>query len=347
MIKQPTFDHQKHLSEHDLIAAYFAPLAGVGSFGLRDDAALFTPSHGSELVITTDALIAGVHFFAQDEPASIARKAMGVNLSDLAAKGAKPCAFVLTLALTKDQNHDWLQAFSQGLAHMIEVSGCALIGGDTVRTSGPLMISITMFGEVPTGKMLKRSGANQDDYIIVTGTIGDAALGLKLREKNIQNQTHQASHDLSKNDHDFLIDRYLHPQPRLAIREALLTYATSAMDISDGLIGDTEKLLHASRIVQNMNYGAHIVLPNVPLSHAAHTILNHDPSMLEVVVTGGDDYEILCTVPPRDYESFAKHARLALVNVTIIGKITLTGRVIAIDDRGDEKTFSSSAYSHF
>ena len=168
-------------SEDDLIARYFAPIAGPGGLRLRDDAALVEETPGREQVVTTDALVAGVHFFADDPPRSIARKALGVNLSDLAAKGATPQGFVLTLALPDGWTNDWLAEFASGLGAEATAYGCPLLGGDTVRTPGPLMLSVTALGTVPRGRMVRRTGARPGDRLFVTGSIGDAALGLRLR----------------------------------------------------------------------------------------------------------------------------------------------------------------------
>jgi thiamine-monophosphate kinase len=166
--------------EDELIARYFGPLAGPGALELKDDTALITPVPGHDLVLTADAIVAGVHFLPDDPPDSIGRKALGVNLSDLAAKGADPLGFVLTLALPPDWTETWVAGFAAGLGGMARELGCPLLGGDTVRTPGPLSISVTAFGTVPEGRMVRRTTARPGDAICVTGTIGDAALGLAL-----------------------------------------------------------------------------------------------------------------------------------------------------------------------
>ena len=165
-------------SEDDLIARYFAPIAGAGGLGLRDDAARIAPPAGCEIVLTVDGLVAGVHFFADDPPAAIARKALRVNLSDLAAKGATPLGFLLTLVLPRDWKPDWLELFAKGLGEDAAAFACPLLGGDTVSTPGPLTLSITTLGSVPAGRMVPRDGARAGDALYVSGTIGDAALGL-------------------------------------------------------------------------------------------------------------------------------------------------------------------------
>jgi thiamine-monophosphate kinase len=325
------------MKEHELIATYFAPLAGEGGLGLIDDAALFYPSAGCELVITADALISGVHFFQNDPPVSIAHKALGVNLSDLCAKAASPRGFVMALALTGSEDAAWLSAFSQGLGALVKQSGCALLGGDTVRTTGPLMISITAFGEVKTGGMVRRSGAKVGDLIAVSGTIGDAAIGLQLRL-----QQHNPAFALLKADERaFLHDRYLHPQPRLALTETLSHYATAAMDISDGLIGDAQRLLQASQ------KGAHISLDKVPYSAAIQRLMAQNIHWRDKALTGGDDYEILFTFSPQNRDVFEHVAQQHGIPITVIGHITDDTFLTCTDEEGREVAFSTPAYSHF
>src|SRR4051812_27192471 len=198
-------------SEDELIARFFAPLAGAGGLGLADDAALLRPRADYDLVLTVDAVVGGVHFFGGDPPASIARKALAVNLSDLAAKGAHPIGFLLTLALPEDWTEAWLGGFAEGLGEAARALGCPLLGGDTVRANGALSLSVTALGETPSGRMVRRGAAQPGDRLCVTGTIGDAALGLALR----LDPPPDFAARLSAEQRDFLFDRYLHPQPRL------------------------------------------------------------------------------------------------------------------------------------
>lgn len=213
-------------SEDDLIATYFAPMAGEGALGLRDDAALFRIEPGQDLVVTADAVVGGVHFFLDDPADSIAVKALGVNLSDLAAKGARPIGFVMTLALPTDWSPAWLRAYSDGLACVSADHACPLLGGDTVRTPGPVSISITAFGSVPGGRMVRRTTAQAGDRLYVSGTIGDAALGLKLRVDPAAYAALPEAHRTT------LVDRYLHPQPRTNLAPVLLAHAHGGMDVS-------------------------------------------------------------------------------------------------------------------
>ena len=246
-------------SEDDLIARYFAPIAGPAGLGLRDDAALLRPPAGRDMVLTTDALVAGVHFFADDPPGAIARKALRVNLSDLAAKGAQPVGFLLNLALPSDWTASWLAAFAAGLGEDAAHYGCPLLGGDTVKTPGPLTLAITALGAVEPGRMPPRFGVKTGDRLYVTGTVGDAALGLRLRLGQ--------GPALDEADRDHLLERYLLPQPRLALAPAMARYANAGMDVSDGLVGDLTKMLRVSGVTARVN------LARLPLSRAATAVV--------------------------------------------------------------------------
>src|ERR1700753_4086639 len=225
--------------EDSLIARYFRPLAtDPGAFDLGDDAAILK-AFGDDIVGTTDAIVEGVHFLPDDPPDTLARKALGVNLSDLAAKGAVPAGCVLTLAL-REVNEDWLQRFAQALGEDCTRYGCPLLGGDTVSTPGPLMISVTAFGRVPAGRMVRRNGAKAGDLVLVTGTIGDAALGLYVLRGG------KATRDVDVAAREMLVRRYRVPQPRVALAAAVRDHAHAAMDVSDGLAGDFAKLWHLS-----------------------------------------------------------------------------------------------------
>lgn len=323
--------------EFELIARYFAPIAGRDGLGLLDDAALLRPARGYELVVTVDALVAGVHFFPGDPAGSIARKALAVNLSDLAAKGARPDGFVLTLALPRGWTEDWLAAFATGLAAIAEEAACPLIGGDTVSTTGPLTLSITAFGSVPAGRMVLRSGAKPGDLVLVTGTIGDGALGLRAHGPSRPEWVGR----ISETDRAFLADRYLHPQPRLALAPALQRHASAAMDISDGLVGDLGKLLSASRV------GAEIDLDAVPLSPAARNAVMADPALAELAWTGGDDYEILCTASEMEFPSLAAAAQAAGLGLARIGRVTAEAGAVRYSEAGRPRSFARGSFVHF
>lgn len=324
--------------EDRLIARYFKPIARhPGALGLADDAALLKPPTGHELVLTADAIVGSVHFFPDDPPDSVARKALGVNLSDLAAKGAKPAGFLLTLALPKDHGKKWLKAFARGLGAAAKRYGCPLLGGDTVLTPGPVTISITAFGTLPKGTMVRRSGARVGDVVVVTGTIGDAALGLKLRTDIGAVHRWRLAPEIQRH----LASRYLVPQPRNAVADAVRRYANGAMDISDGLAGDLGKLLRESGV------GAQIEAARVPLSRAARQVLDADPDALETILSGGDDFEVLATVPQRKLAAFQKAARRARVPVTEIGRVTAGEAARFVGPDGRELTFRRASFSHF
>src|ERR1700704_471110 len=237
-------DRQSNLSGEDsLIARYFRPLAtDPGAFGLMDDAAILRAT-GGDIVVTTDAIVEGVHFLPDDPPDTLARKALRVNLSDLAAQGAAPAGFVLTLAL-RSFAEAWLQSFGAAPGEAAAQFGCPLLGGDTVSTPGPLMISITAFGRIPPGKMVHRSGAKPGDRVIVTGTIGDAVLGLDVLKRGPLAAALGADVAAS----EMLIGRYRVPQPKNALAKAVRDHASAALDVSDGLAGDLAKLCAASAV---------------------------------------------------------------------------------------------------
>jgi thiamine-monophosphate kinase len=324
-------------AEERLIARYLRPLAThPGALGLIDDAAVLTPPPGCDLVLTTDGVIAGVHFFPNDPAEDIGRKALRMNLSDLAAKGAKPLGFLLSLALPAGTDEGWIAGFAAGLGDDAERYGCPLLGGDTDHTPGPISVSIAAFGVVPHGQMVRRSTAKVGDSIVVTGTIGDAALGVKLRgDANLS-----ARWRLSTAMAHHLQDRYVLPQPRNALAEAVLHHATAAMDISDGLAGDLGKLCRASAVA------AEIDVARVPLSDAASAVIAAEPALIETALTGGDDYEIVLTLAPEKLAAFRAAGDAAGVPVTEIGRVQ-KGEGARFLVEGKALTFTRPAYSHF
>ncbi|WP_407522212.1 thiamine-phosphate kinase [Methylobacterium oryzisoli] len=325
-------------SEDELIARYFAPLAGPGGLGLRDDAAVLTPTPGHDLVLTADAIVAGVHYFPDDPPASVAIKALGVNLSDLAAKGAAPRGFLLTLALSDGWDEGWLAAFCAGLGEAASRHGCPLLGGDTVRAAGPTLLSITALGEVPAGRMVRRFTAQAGDHLLVSGSIGDAALGLRLRRE--PDAPWAAAIGEAHRRH--LADRYLHPRPRLALAPALAAHARAGMDVSDGLAGDLAKMLRAS------GCSAEVEVAAVPLSAAVAAAVAEAPDLLATALTGGDDYEILCAVPPAAVAALTACAAEGGVPLTRIGTVTADRGTPRFRDRdGSPIRFGRASFSHF
>ena len=326
--------HDEMSGEDRLIARFFKPIAThPGALALSDDAAFITPPAGCDLVLKTDAIIGGVHFFAEDAASDVARKALRVNLSDLAAKGAAPLGFLLSLALPKEIGDDWLAGFAEGLRGDALLYGCPLFGGDTDRTPGPITVSIAMVGSVPEGSMVRRAGARPGDRVFVSGTIGDASLGLALRNG--------APWKLSDAQRRHLTSRYLLPQPRNALAEAVRTHASAAMDVSDGLAGDFGKLCRASQVA------AEIAVAQVPFSDAAKAVLAAEPAMLETAPTGGDDYEIVCTVPAAKAESFRAAAQAAQVTVTAIGEIKAGEGARFMGADGRALAFKRASFSHF
>lgn len=324
--------------EDRLIARLFKPIARhPGALGLQDDAALLALPCGHELVLTKDALVAGVHFFADDPPASIARKAMRVNLSDLAAKGAVPLGVMLAFAIPPDMDEVALAAFARGIGEDVKLYGAPLLGGDTVRTPGPFTISITALGSVPTGTIVKRTTAGAGQAIVVTGTIGDGALGLALR----LDPTRPGFTGLDARALAFLRDRYLHPRPRLALATALRAHASAAMDVSDGLVGDLAKMLAASGVA------GEIETARIPLSAAAKAAIEAEPALLETAITGGDDYEILAVIPNERLDAFGTVATAAGIGMSVIGHTKPGKGLIVHDANGAVLQLARDSFSHF
>jgi thiamine-monophosphate kinase len=324
-------------AEDRLIARYFRPLAKhPGALGLVDDAAVIAPPPGCDVVLTTDGVISGVHVFADDRPENIGRKALRMNLSDLAAKGATPLGFLLSLALPAAIDEAWLAAFAAGLGEDAERYGCPLLGGDTDRTPGLTSVSIAAFGAVPHGKMVRRSTAKPGDSIIVTGTIGDAALGVLLRRDESLAKRWRLSEAMSAH----LKQRYLLPEPRNALAHAVLQSASAAIDVSDGLAGDLAKLCRASGVA------AEIDVARVPLSEAVRAAIAADPAVMETALSGGDDYEIVLTLAPDKFAALRTAAHQAGVAVTEIGRMT-AGEGARFLHRGKTLTFARPSYSHF
>ncbi len=312
--------------EFDIIKRYFAPLAGPEGLYLKDDAACYRPRHGYDLIISKDMLVSSVHFFKNDRPSLIAQKLLAVNLSDIAAKGAFPVGYFLGLALTSSVDDAWLSDFSDGLQDGQNRYGFQLFGGDTTASNFDIVLSCTMIAAVPADGMVKRSGAAVGDEIMVTGTLGDSALGLQCLLGNIP-----------KND--ILIDRYHRPQPRLSLADN--NFVSAATDISDGLLADLGHICAAS------NKGADIFHDALPLSNTARDILNKHPELCPSVYSGGDDYELVMTVSPSQKTRLIEKASQLNLVLTKIGEITDTNTVRLLDETGNEIPVASLGYSHF
>lgn len=319
-------------SEFDLIRKYFAPLCAEGSFKLSDDAALLSKSKGHSFVITQDALAEGVHFFSDDEPDCIAKKAIRVNLSDLAAKGARPKYISVALGLGNNWSEAWVRNFAQGIAQDCQKYSIELTGGDTFTTGGGCMISITAIGEVPYNSYVSRLGAKRGNLVFVTGTIGDAALGLLVRQGKLD--------ELSKPHSEFLKERYLLPQPATGFIKSIQNHATASMDISDGLLGDAEKLCRASGTGADLNLGA------IPLSAAAKAAIELESNLLETALSGGDDYEILFTVDEGSLDVLQRDALKDGVEITQIGRIASGQALKVFDTLGHVVNFKNKSYDH-
>ncbi len=322
--------------EFDLIERYFAPLStdAAGTFGLTNDAALLPSLPGCSVVVTADSLASGVHFRPDDPPELVAKKCLRVNLSDLAAMGAKPLGYLLALALPKGENEDWVRRFSEGLAEDQAQFGVSLYGGDTVATDGPLLITITAFGATPEGTALGRGSARAGDLIFVSGSLGDAALGLKAFNASLP--------DLEEAFAERLRERYLVPRPRVALGERLLNQglASAAMDISDGLVADLGHITKASKL------GAEVRVANLPLSSAAARVMELQPDLSASVLGGGDDYELLFTVAP---ERAAEVARIAVeldLPLTCIGKMKAGEGVTVLAPDGSEIEVGKPGWNH-
>jgi thiamine-monophosphate kinase len=324
--------NSNRISEFSLIKKYFAPLAGNGSFDLQDDAAEIVPSIGMSLVITQDAIAEDIHFFVDDGPKLIAQKALRVNLSDLAAKGATPKYISLALGLGKSWSEEWVAEFAKSLHQDCIAFGVQLTGGDTFTTGEGFVISITAIGELPSGQYVSRLGARLEDAIYVTGYIGDGALGLLARQNKLDG--------LGNEDKTYLVDRYLLPQPRTEISSSILKFATASMDISDGLVGDLEKLCNASDVL------ASIDVRNIPFSTATLPILESESNSLKTALTGGDDYEILLTVNPADCAAFENAVSSMSFPVKRIGTISSGQGVKVFDTDGQVIEFNKTSYDH-
>ena len=321
--------------EFDLIARFFAPLsrAAPGAFALGNDGALLTPPAGASLVVTKDLMVAGVHYPDGEEPAILARRLLRVNLSDLAAMGAAATAYALGLALPADVDDAWVEAFAAGLARDQDAFGVALIGGDTVATKGPAVLSLTAFGTVAGDACLTRSGAAAGDDIYVSGTIGDATLGLRAAQGGLA--------VLPPEDRAALATRFRLPEPRLALGAALVGLATCAIDVSDGLVADLGHLCAESEVA------ACVAVDAVPLSGPARRALAGGEAAIANLVTGGDDYELLFCAPPSARGTLDALGRRLGVALTRIGAIERGEGVTVVDADGRPLALERAGYTHF
>jgi thiamine-monophosphate kinase len=329
---------RKSQSGEDRLIELFRPLAREpGAFGLLDDAATITPPAGADLVLKTDAIVGGIHFFADDPAGAVAKKALRVNLSDLAAKGAEPLGFLLTLTLPAELDEQWVVDFARGLQEDIDAFACPLFGGDTDRTPGPVTVSIAAFGQVPHGRMVRRAGAKPGDFLVVTGTIGDSTLGLKLRRE----PGSKAFAKLDGGERAHLANRYLLPQPRLALARSIRECASAAIDVSDGLAGDVGKIAAVSGVA------ASIDARQIPLSGSAKAALAAEPKLIEQILAGGDDYEIAASVPEGRLSVLQKAAAAAGIGLTTIGRMAVGDGVAICGLDGKPLSLAERSFSHF
>jgi thiamine-monophosphate kinase len=312
-------------TEFSLIARHFRPLAGPGAMDLTDDAAVLTPPRGRQLVLTADAMIAGVHFLPDDPPDLVGRKLLRVNLSDLAAKGAVPLGYLMTVSTPKDTPEAWFAGFAAGLAQDQAIYGVTLLGGDTTATPGPISLSLTIIGHVTPDATVHRFGAQDGDQIWVTGTIGDGALGLAVAQGRLVDPT------------GYLLDRYRLPQPRVGL--ALAGVASAGMDVSDGLVQDLGHICRASRV------SAEVFAGKVPLSDTARAA---GADWLVTCLTGGDDYELLLAVPPARSDALQREAKRAGIPVTQVGHFhSGPPEVMVRQANGEPLALTREGWSHF
>jgi thiamine-monophosphate kinase len=323
------------LGEFELIADIFAPLAKAPlAFGLTDDAAIATPPSGQDLVVTTDAVIEGVHFLADDPPDLIAKKALRVNLSDLAAKGCTPSGYLLVLSLPERISPKWLRSFAEGLEQDQQEFGISLLGGDTTATPGPLTIVITAFGHVAVGGMLRRSDAAPGHRIYMTGTVGDAAGGLlRLRGEG-------AVAPLPGED-QYLIHRFRVPEPRARLGPALVGLASASLDISDGLLADLGHIARTSGV------RIEVEAARLPLSPALQRLWPDEVERALRAATAGDDYEIAFTAPPGRWPDIMQAAAASGTTVSEIGRVIAGTGVALLDSEGHEMQVGHPGYVHF
>ncbi len=326
------------LGEFGRIRRFFAPLATTpGALGLADDAALLDLAPDQQFVVTTDALVEGIHFLSTDPPGLIARKALRTNLSDLAAKSARPVGYLLTLSLPRTRDDAWVEAFAAGLARDQAEFSISLLGGDSVSTEGPVTISITAWGVVERGKAVLRSGARPGDLVLVSGTIGDGALGLLAATWRLE--------DLPPHEIAWLADRYRLPQPRVGLGVALGPFVHAMMDISDGLVADLGHLALASGV------DAVIEAARLPLSVAAAAAVADHPALFMSCLAGGDDYELLFTADPANLGVIETLAGGLGVAVTVVGRVVAprTGQscVRVVDADGEAVDVPEPGWRHF
>jgi len=323
--------------EFELIETYLAPLAGgqAGAFGLKNDAAIFPGVRDKSVVVTADTMVQGVHFLAEDPPDLVGRKLLRVNLSDIAAMGGKPFGYLVTLALPPDLGETWFAGLARGLAEDQAAFNVGLLGGDTVSTSGPPVLSLTALGRVAEDRVLRRNGARPGDDLYVSGSIGDAALGLLALQDRLAEVPEDAGRALA--------ERYRLPQPRLELGQALAEggFARTAIDVSDGLVADLGHLARGAGLA------AELWAAEVPVSPSAIEVLARSPDHMETVLTGGDDYELLFSARESQRESLTELAQQLDLPITRIGRFMEGEGVSVLGHDGAPLALSQSGWDHF
>ena len=326
---------QNRLGEFALIAQLFAPLAAKtsGAFGLTDDAAVLQLPEGRELVVTVDTLVEGVHFLRQDPAELVAKKALRVNLSDLAAKGATPLVYLLTIALPEWVDNAWLTRFAGGLASDQQQFGIGLLGGDTITTPGPLVLTIVAMGHVAKGRMIRRAGAKPGDRVFVSGSVGDAGAGLALLKDE--------GGAFGAPAREALIARYLLPEPRVALGLLLVGIASAALDVSDGLLADLGHIAEVSKV------RILIEAARVPMSAPLRHFLASDPEPAMRAASAGDDYEIAFTAPQSARAQLDSVARETGTDIHEIGRVEEGAGIALLDAQGRPLPVARTGFTHF
>lgn len=326
-------------AEFDLIARYFAPLAAgeAGAYALLNDAAILDVPADYSLVTTLDSMVEGVHFLPDDPPDLIARKLLRVNLSDLAAMGARPRGYLLSLALSGGQDETWLEAFAAGFRRDQDIYDVALLGGDTLRTPGPLTLTLTALGEVPRGQALQRGTARPEEDIYLTGCLGEAALGLFVR----LGQAAEKLPGLTTEQLDRLESAYRLPQPPVQLGPLLPGLATACLDVSDGLMGDL------GHIARGSGLGAEVETARLPLAPEVRRLVETIPDRLQDVVSGGDDYQLLFTAPQGKRDAVERLSGDSGVAIARIGRMTQGDRVRLLDEQGRDIVVAHAGWTHF
>ena len=322
------------MRERDILARYVKPLAQhfPEALGLNDDAALLQIPAGMELIVTTDMMREGVHFLRNASAGNVAWKLMAANLSDIAAMGGEAHSYQLALCLTGRQDESWIKGFTEALAEIQNHYGISLSGGDTIRSQEGLTASVTMHGLVEKGRALRRSTAQAGDFVYVTGTLGDAALGLAIAEGQVKEIAEALAVEA--------MQRYWRPTPRLHIGQQLRGIANACMDISDGLLVDCQKLCEASGV------GATIDYASLPLSEIGIYIKAHYPETFLRCISAGDDYELLLTVPEEKSAILQQKFSLSNTRITCIGRVITEPMITLLNSEGNPMSLPVSGYEH-